>query len=446
MGGTELNYINEAFKENWIAPLGPNVDNFELDLAKYTGAKYASALSSGTAAIHLALIMLGVTTDDEVICSSFTFSASCNPIVYQGAIPVFVDSEEITWNMDPDLLEKAIKDRIAKGKKPKAIILVHLYGMPSQMERIMAIADKYEIPSDFTPVNIAKVWPFVGTLPNLLARIQKGVVSVPTTALASVVVTRRRAEKSKNFVRIVVIAIAIGIIITTASDASTYVDFSTAQKMAEEGSNKKIHVVGKLPKDASGNIVDIHKNPVKSDVYKGDEMYHNSNSDCIIGIGGGAAIDVARAVLLRINHREDLFKYDDLIGGDKYVTNDVPHFITVPTTAGTGSEVGRSAIIADDETHQKKILFSPKLLAKIVFADPMLTMDLPAFVTAATDFLDTNYEQNLRALARKHDLVVIHLYDTRETNLPRLGIIPVYNLESQSVVWANTSSALFRSQ
>lgn len=139
---------------------------------------------------------------------------------------------------------------------------------------------------------------------------------------------------------------------------------------------------------------DIHKNPVKSDVYKGDEAYYGTERDSIIGIGGGAAIDVARAILLRINHREDLFKYDDLIGGDVYVTNDVPHFITIPTTAGTGSEVGRSAIIADDETHQKKILFSPKLLAKIIFADPMLTMDLPAFITAATgmDALTHNME------------------------------------------------------
>ena len=139
---------------------------------------------------------------------------------------------------------------------------------------------------------------------------------------------------------------------------------------------------------------DIHKNPVKSDVYKGTDAYDDAKSDCIVGIGGGAALDVARAILLRINHREDLFKYDDLIGGDVYVTNDVPHFVTVPTTAGTGSEVGRSAIIADDETHQKKILFSPKLLAKIVFADPLLTMELPNFITAATgmDALTHNME------------------------------------------------------
>lgn len=142
---------------------------------------------------------------------------------------------------------------------------------------------------------------------------------------------------------------------------------------------------------------DIHKNPVKSDVYKGAEVYDKTKRDSIIGIGGGAALDVARSIVLRINHREDLFKYDDLIGGDIYVTNDVPHFITIPTTAGTGSEVGRSAIISDDETHQKKILFSPKLLAKIVFADPLLTMELPPFITAATgmDALTHNMEAYL---------------------------------------------------
>jgi alcohol dehydrogenase class IV len=142
---------------------------------------------------------------------------------------------------------------------------------------------------------------------------------------------------------------------------------------------------------------EIHKNPVKSDVYKGTDIYDANKRDSIIGIGGGAALDVARAIVLRVNHREDLFKYDDLIGGDIYVTNDVPHFVTIPTTAGTGSEVGRSAIIADDETHQKKILFSPKLLAKIVFADPELTMDLPPFITAATgmDALTHNMEAYL---------------------------------------------------
>jgi alcohol dehydrogenase class IV len=139
---------------------------------------------------------------------------------------------------------------------------------------------------------------------------------------------------------------------------------------------------------------DIHKNPVKTDVLKGGDVYKETKRDCIIGIGGGAAMDVARAIALRINHHRDLFDYDDLIGGDQYVTEDVPYFITIPTTSGTGSEVGRSAIISEDETHRKRILFSPKLLAKIVFADPLLTMDLPAFITAATgmDALTHNME------------------------------------------------------
>lgn len=139
---------------------------------------------------------------------------------------------------------------------------------------------------------------------------------------------------------------------------------------------------------------DIHKNPVKQDVLSGGDVYSATERDCIVGIGGGAALDVARAIVLRINHRRDLFDYDDLMGGDKYVTEEVPYFVTVPTTSGTGSEVGRSAIIADDYTHQKKILFSPKLLARIIFADPMLTMELPPFITAATgmDALTHNLE------------------------------------------------------
>lgn len=138
----------------------------------------------------------------------------------------------------------------------------------------------------------------------------------------------------------------------------------------------------------------IHKNPVKTDVLLGGETYKQFNRDSIIGLGGGAAMDVARAIVLRINHHRDLFDYDDLIGGDKYVTEDVPYFITVPTTSGTGSEVGRSAIISEDDTHRKRILFSPKLLAKIVFADPQLTMELPPFITAATgmDALTHNLE------------------------------------------------------
>jgi dTDP-4-amino-4,6-dideoxygalactose transaminase len=146
MGGTEKNYVDEAFATNWIAPLGPNVDGFEKDLCEFTGANGAAALSSGTAAIHLALVMLGVGAGDEVICQSFTFSASANPILYQGATPIFIDSEPETWNMCPALLKTAIEDRIKNGKKPKAIIPVHLYGMPAKMQEILAIADAYQIP------------------------------------------------------------------------------------------------------------------------------------------------------------------------------------------------------------------------------------------------------------------------------------------------------------
>jgi alcohol dehydrogenase class IV len=142
---------------------------------------------------------------------------------------------------------------------------------------------------------------------------------------------------------------------------------------------------------------EIHKNPIKSDVLHGADMYHETKRDCVIGIGGGVALDVARAIVLRVNHKRDLFDYDDLIGGDKYVTKDVPHFIAVPTTSGTGSEVGRSAIISEDNTKKKRILFSPKLLARIVFADPLLTMELPSFITAATgmDALTHNMEAYL---------------------------------------------------
>nr|MCU0363260.1 aminotransferase class I/II-fold pyridoxal phosphate-dependent enzyme [Bacteroidales bacterium] len=146
MSGREMKYINEAFTTNWIAPLGPNVDKFEKDLSNYLSVKSAAALSSGTAAIHLALIVLGVKQGDEVMCSTFTFAASANPVVYQGAVPVFVDSEPDTWNMDAALLDKAIGDRLAKGKKPKAIIVVHLYGMPANLNEILAVAAKYNIP------------------------------------------------------------------------------------------------------------------------------------------------------------------------------------------------------------------------------------------------------------------------------------------------------------
>ncbi len=147
MGGAEQNYIQEAFDANWVAPLGPNVNGLEQDLERYLGNQsYVGALSSGTAAIHLGLILLGVQAGDEVICQSMTFSASANPILYQGAIPVFVDSEELTWNICPVALEAAIIDRIQKGKKPKVIIAVHLYGVPYQIEAVRAVADKYGIP------------------------------------------------------------------------------------------------------------------------------------------------------------------------------------------------------------------------------------------------------------------------------------------------------------
>ncbi|KQT24073.1 pyridoxal phosphate-dependent aminotransferase [Chryseobacterium sp. Leaf405] len=146
MGGNEQKYINEAFAENWIAPLGPNVNGLEQDLEKYLGQDVkVAALSAGTAALHLALIECGVKPGDEVICQSMTFSASANPIAYCGATPVFVDSEPETWNMCPVGLRQTIGDRIKKGKKPKAIIVVHLYGMPAKMDGIMSIANEFEI-------------------------------------------------------------------------------------------------------------------------------------------------------------------------------------------------------------------------------------------------------------------------------------------------------------
>ena len=147
MGGAELKYIHKAFDENFIAPLGTNIDAFENELQNFLGEKVnVTALSSGTAALHLALVMLGVKMGDEVICQSMTFSASANPIVYQGATPIFIDSERETWNICPKALEIAIKDRLSKGKKPKAIIVVHLYGMPAKIDEIMNLSNKYKIP------------------------------------------------------------------------------------------------------------------------------------------------------------------------------------------------------------------------------------------------------------------------------------------------------------
>jgi dTDP-4-amino-4,6-dideoxygalactose transaminase len=164
MGGTELDYVHEAFDTNWIAPLGANVNGFEEDLARYTGRKHAAAITTGTAGIHLALILCGVQPGDEVFCQSFTFAASANPIRYQGAVPVFIDSEPDTWNMCPDVLERALAERAGEGERggmgegkqpatgnrqpamPKAIIVVHLYGMPAKMDRIMEIANRYGVP------------------------------------------------------------------------------------------------------------------------------------------------------------------------------------------------------------------------------------------------------------------------------------------------------------
>ncbi|MER3373027.1 MAG: DegT/DnrJ/EryC1/StrS family aminotransferase [Allomuricauda sp.] len=147
MGGTEQRYVKEAFDTNWVAPLGPNVDGFEASISEYyTNEVYTAALSSGTAAIHLALKILGVSKDDDVICQSFTFSASANPITYLGANPIFVDSEKDTWNISPELLEEAILDTIKKGRKPKAIVAVHLYGMPYKTQEIAEISTKYGIP------------------------------------------------------------------------------------------------------------------------------------------------------------------------------------------------------------------------------------------------------------------------------------------------------------
>ncbi len=147
MSGLEMKYIEEAFSNGHVFPMGPNVEGFETDLCTYVNIEACTCLSSGTAGIHLALIVLGVEMNDEVICSTFTFSASANPILYQKAIPVFIDSEEDTWNMDPRLLERAIEDRIkATGRKPKAIIVVHLYGMPAKMQEILDVANGFDIP------------------------------------------------------------------------------------------------------------------------------------------------------------------------------------------------------------------------------------------------------------------------------------------------------------
>lgn len=144
--GRELSYIQDAIQSNWIAPAGPHIDHFEIELAQYLGEGHAIALNSGTAAIHLALVLLGVQPADEVLCQSFTFAATANPVIYQGATPIFVDSELNTWNMDPSMLEESIQDRIKKGKRPAACIVVHLYGMPAQIKTIRTVCSHYNIP------------------------------------------------------------------------------------------------------------------------------------------------------------------------------------------------------------------------------------------------------------------------------------------------------------
>lgn len=146
MGEQELEFVLDAFRSNWIAPLGPHLQQFESELSEYTGSPHVAGLSCGTAAIHLALKLLGVSRDDEVLVPSLTFIASANPVVYDGAVPVFLDSERETWNLDPQLLEEAILDGIARGKKPKAVIVVHLYGMPAKLREITEICTRYEIP------------------------------------------------------------------------------------------------------------------------------------------------------------------------------------------------------------------------------------------------------------------------------------------------------------
>ncbi|MFD2718314.1 DegT/DnrJ/EryC1/StrS family aminotransferase [Hymenobacter monticola] len=146
LGRHELNYVHKAIEDNWVAPAGPNLAGFEADICAATGVPYCVALSSGTAAIHLGLILLGVGPGDEVLCPSFTFVATANPVVYLGATPVFIDSEPDTWNLCPERLREAIMDRIAKGKKPKALILVHLYGMPAKLPEILALTKEFDIP------------------------------------------------------------------------------------------------------------------------------------------------------------------------------------------------------------------------------------------------------------------------------------------------------------
>lgn len=200
MGGKEKEFVNEAFETNWIAPLGPNVNGFESDIKNYLSEDiHVAALSSGTAAIHLGLKLLGVSGGDEVICQSFTFSATANPILYLNANPIFIDSENDTWNMCPILLEEAIKDRILKGKKPKAIIAVHLYGMPYKADEINEVASKYAIPVlEDAAEALGSIYKGVkcGTLGNISILSFNG-NKIITTSGGGALVSHKNSEKEK---------------------------------------------------------------------------------------------------------------------------------------------------------------------------------------------------------------------------------------------------------
>ncbi len=200
MGVKEKEFVNEAFETNWIAPLGPNVNGFESDIQNYLDSDiYVAALSSGTAAIHLGLKLLGVESGDEVLCQSMTFSATANPILYLNAIPVFIDSEKETWNMCPILLEEAIKNRILNGKKPKAIIAVHLYGMPYKADEINAVARKYAIPVlEDAAEALGSIYKGVkcGTLANISILSFNG-NKIITTSGGGALVSHRKFDKEK---------------------------------------------------------------------------------------------------------------------------------------------------------------------------------------------------------------------------------------------------------
>lgn len=201
MGGNEQSYVQEAFDTNWIAPLGPLVNGFENDLKQYLNHddSHVAVLSSGTAALHLGLLMLDVKAGDEVICQSMTFSASANPIVYLGATPVFIDSESVTGNLCPKALENAIQDRIKKGKKPKAIVTVHLYGMPYQVDLVHAIAEKYEIPvleDSAEALGSSYKGQKCGTFGNLSVLSFNG-NKIITTSGGGALVTRKQEHKDK---------------------------------------------------------------------------------------------------------------------------------------------------------------------------------------------------------------------------------------------------------